>query len=319
MEKEIICVTDHVKDFEKVEKKILGDFFSETLDKNATILLVWHQKIDQNYLINFPKVKAIVRYGVGFDNIDLNYCKEKKIIVLNNPDYGVDEVSDTALAMILNLTRNIKGFENFAKKDNESWLGKSIKGRVHRTNTLKLGIIGLGRIGGALGRKFSALSKNIGFYDPYLKSGIEKVFGFERYFKLSEILKDSDIISINTPLTHETKDLVDENFLKNMKEGAYLINVSRGPIVKDQELIFKALKDNHLQGYATDVWCNEPPTRQDLLYQSFINEDKFVGRIIVNPHTAYFSETSIIECREKACKSCLNIINGENLLNVIEA
>ena len=317
MKKDIICVTDHIVNYEEVEEKILGDYFSKKLNNLATILLVWHKTIDENYLREYPNVRAIVRYGVGFDNIDLECCKRRKITVVNNPDYGIDEVADTALAMILNLTRNINGFQNFAKKNCNSWLGENISAKVYRTNTLKLGIIGFGRIGSSLGRKFAALSPYVSFYDPYLKSGTEKVFGFKRYFTISEILRTSDIISINTPLNEETKNMVDEDFIQQMRKGSYLINVSRGPIVKNSSIIYKALKDYHLQGYATDVWSNEPPLEEDILYNACLNNFKFQGRVIINPHTAYYSETSIVECREKACKICLNLIKGEKLLNKI--
>ena len=107
---DVVTVTDHIQDF-SIEKKILGKYFNEKLSEKTTILLVWHKKIDGNFLAQYPSVRAIVRYGVGYDNIDIDYCKSKKIIVANTPDYGVDEVSDSALGMILYLTRKIGTLE----------------------------------------------------------------------------------------------------------------------------------------------------------------------------------------------------------------
>ena len=104
-----ISVTDHIKDF-TIEKKLLGKYFEEKISNKTTILLVWHKKIDRNFLRQYPSIRAIIRYGVGYDNIDIEYCRNKQIVVANTPDYGVDEVSDSALAMILYLTRKISKF-----------------------------------------------------------------------------------------------------------------------------------------------------------------------------------------------------------------
>ena len=103
---DIVSVTDHIKNF-SIEKKLLGNYFDEKVSEKTTIILVWHEQIDSNFLTKYPSVRAIVRYGVGYDNIDIDYCKNKKIIVANTPDYGVDEVSDSAIGMILYLTRKI--------------------------------------------------------------------------------------------------------------------------------------------------------------------------------------------------------------------
>ena len=90
-----IAVTDHIQNF-SIEKKILGDFFDEKMTDQTTILLVWHKIIDAEFLLQNPSVRAIVRYGVGYDNIDIEFCKQRNIVVANTPDYGIDEVSDSA-------------------------------------------------------------------------------------------------------------------------------------------------------------------------------------------------------------------------------
>ena len=141
--------------------------------------------------------------------------------------------------MILYLTRKIGSLQNLAKDDPAYWLGKDIKLRMKRLNKLSLGIIGLGRIGGSIARKFLPFSTNVGFYDPYISNGYEKVFGIKRYTSLSDLLKSSDIVSINTPLNNETKGMINEEFLNHMKKGSYLINLSRGPIVKNNLPILK--------------------------------------------------------------------------------
>lgn len=313
----IVSVTDHIKDFD-IEKNFLGNYFESKLSTKTTIILVWHKEINESFFKKYPSVKAVVRYGVGYDNIDLEYCKKNKIIVANTPDYGVDEVSDTAIAMILYLTRKIGTLENLASKDSNYWIGKNLNLSMKRLNTLSLGIIGLGRIGGSIAKKFSQFTRKIGFYDPYLPNGYEKIFGIDRYDDLSNLLQVSDIVSVNTPLNKETRGMINENFLNQMKQGSYLINLSRGPIVQDKNIILKNLLNFQLEGYGTDVWTEEPPIENDKLYSKWKKKEKnLIGRILVNPHTSYFSEESIYECRSKACKTCLDIINGVAINNRI--
>ena len=313
---DLIAVTDHIKNF-SIEKKILGDFFENKISNKTTILLVWHKLIDEKFLNNNPSVRAIVRYGVGFDNIDIEYCKKRNIIVANTPDYGIDEVSDSAISIILFLTRKIGALENLAKIDSEYWIGKDIPLKMKRINQLSLGIIGLGRIGGSIAKKFSSFSKNIGFYDPYISNGYEKVYGIKRYLTLEELLKNSDIVSVNTPLSDETRGMINEDFLNQMKKGSYLINLSRGPIVKNKEEILKKLLSKELEGYGTDVWIDEPPLENDKLYKAWKDNPDLIGRLIVNPHTAYFSEEALLESRSKACFTCLDIINNRYINNRI--
>ena len=165
----------------------------------------------------------------------------------NTPDYGIDEVSDSAIAMILYLTRKIGVLETLAKEDENYWLGKEFNLKMKRLNTLSLGIIGLGRIGGSIAKKFLPFSRNIGFYDPYIPNGFEKVYGIKRFNKMNDLLKVSDIVTINTPLNSETKGMVDEYFLDHMKRGSYLVNLSRGPIFKNNDIIFENLLSNHFR------------------------------------------------------------------------
>ena len=125
MKGKIVSITDHIV-FPDIEKKILGANLSENLSKDSTILLVWHQLINAEYLDNYPLLKAIIRYGVGYDNIDLKECRKRGITVCNTPDYGVDEVADTALAMILSLTRKIQQLQTLARKSPSSGCGSPI-------------------------------------------------------------------------------------------------------------------------------------------------------------------------------------------------
>ena len=313
---DIVSITDHIKEF-SVESEILGENFEPNISSKTTIILVWNEKIDRKFLSKYKNIRAVIRYGVGFDNIDLDACKEANIIVANTPDYGIDEVSDTAMAMLLSLTRGINSLEEFARENSESWLGAKLPLKLNRLSTMTLGIIGLGRIGGSIARKFKAFSNNVIFYDPYIPSGIEKTFNIERCHSLGNLLKASDIVTINTPLSSETQNLIDEKFINLMKDRSILINVSRGPIVADHLCIYNALVSGKLIGYATDVFTTEPPNNKDRLYQAWLEKEEISKRIIITPHTAYYSEEALKESREKATLNCLNIINGKPILNQI--
>tara|TARA_B100000401_G_C52789844_1_gene712840 strand:- start:855 stop:1805 length:951 start_codon:yes stop_codon:yes gene_type:complete len=314
--RDVVSITDHIKEF-SIESKILKEYLEPEVTDRTTILLVWHQKIDKDFLKKYKNVRAIVRYGVGIDNIDLETCKGLNITVCNTPDYGIDEVSDSAVAMILALGRRIKELENFALTNEESWTGAKINFNMKRINCMKIGIIGLGRIGGSVARKLKVFSPHISFYDPYLTSGIEKTFDIHRYFKLNELLENSDIVTVHTPLTPETKGMINKHFIDSLKKEAVLINVSRGPIVEDNSVILEALKENTLSGYGTDVFTSEPPKKDDELYNLCKTSNPLSNRIIINPHTSYYSVEALKECREKASLNVLNIIKNSNIKNKI--
>ena len=177
-------------------------------------------KIDEKFLKKFPTLE-VVRYGVGFDNVDLKACKKRKLIVCNNPDYGVDEVSDTALAMILSFARGLNLYndaaKNLAKKRSKKWQEFKYL-RLRRLKNLNIGIIGAGRIGSALARKSLPIFKEVSFYDPYKPLGYEKSICCKRYFDLEEILSAVDVVSIHVPLNKETTGIIDNKFIEKMKK-----------------------------------------------------------------------------------------------------
>ena len=151
MKSDQVAITDHIKD-NSIEKKFLGKYLENNVTNKTTIILVWHKTIDRYFFEKHPSIRAVVRYGVGYDNIDIDFCKHRGIIVANTPDYGIDEVADSALAMILYLTRKIGILEHLAKEDPNYWLGKDLNLNMKRLNKLSLGIIGLGRIGSSICR-----------------------------------------------------------------------------------------------------------------------------------------------------------------------
>ena len=310
-----VLITDFISN-PIIEKKILGKNLIKNYSNNVTILLVWHQKCNKKYLDKFPNLKAIIRYGVGTDDIDLELAKKRSIKVANTPDYGVDEVSDTALSFLLSITRKTQEYNNSLKKIdnfNNRWQETSLI-NTKRSSKYNVCSIGAGRIGSSFLLKAKSIGYNTFFYDPYLPSGYQKVLKAQRIFNVNDIGKMCDIVSLHCPLNEETSQIVGNNFLKNLKKNSIIINTARGGLV-DEEKIAKFIKLKNLS-YATDVLQKEPPNENNSLIKLWKN-NKYTNQIIINPHMAFYSKQSFIEMRENAAKNALHFIKKGILLNRI--
>lgn len=310
-----VYITDYVTN-QRIEADILGNHLSKTLHEDIEILLVWHETIDAEFMCRLKNLKAVIRYGVGFDNIDMVYAKDHKITVCNTPDYGVDEVSNTAIGMLLAITRGIIQYDSQCRTYTDVWQDNTITG-IKRASSIVLGVMGSGRIGSSVILKANALGFNTCIYDPYKERGYEKVINTCRYDTLDELLEESDVISIHTPLTDETLGLVDSSFVAKMKEGASIINTARGKIVSDLDIFYDHLKTGRISSIGLDVLPDEPPKESRLL-DSWRNREKWTeGKVIINPHTAYYSLEAYKEMREKAALNALRVIQNMTPFNIL--
>jgi C-terminal binding protein len=308
-----VFITDYINN-PRIEKEILGDHLCSRPSKEIEYLLVWHRKINKEFLNSFPNLKGIVRYGVGYDNIDLEICKERNIVFCNTPDYGTEEVSNTTISMIMDSSRKVFEYNQIAKKINDnSWQENTIN-NIRRNNELSVGIIGCGRIGSSVILKLNSLNFNTCFYDPYLNWGYEKVISSNRLYNIDDLLKNCDIVSIHCPLNNETDGMIDSTFLKKMKRGSILINTARGEIISDIDLIYNELKNENMYSVYLDVLPNEPPNLTKKLIKEWRSNSSLSHRIIINPHTAYYSLESFEEMRVKASENIFRMINNEPLL-----
>ncbi len=311
-----VYITDYITNPD-IEKKILGKDLTTKVHSNVSILLVWHQIINKKYINKFPNLQAVIRYGVGYDNIDLVELKKRKIIFCNTPDYGVDEVSDTSIAMILNAVRGINEYNICAKHYVNSWQENIIKS-IKRISDLNLGVIGAGRIGSSVLLKAKALNFKTFFYDPYKECGYEKTLNSKRFDNLDNLLKKCHIISIHTPLTNETKGLVNKNFIKKLKKNCIFINTARGEIVENLDHLYNGLISKKLSFVALDVLPEETlPIKSSKLINAWKKNDKFSGKIIINPHTSYYSKKAFIEMRKKTAQNALRILKKLKPKNII--
>ena len=310
-----VFITDRITN-PTVEKEILSDYLTNNLDDNIGVLLVWHKVVDKEYLDKFPFVKLIIRYGVGYDKIDLKECNKRDIIVCNNPDYCTEEVSATAVAMILNATRNISRYDFEARNYQNGWQ-ENVNKSIQRNSNQTVGFVGAGRIGSLTLQQCNSLRYETKFYDPNVASGYEKVLNSTRSASLDSLLSASDIVSLHCPLDEKTVGIVDEDFIYKMKKGSSLVNTARGTLIKDLDIIEKALKDNHLNMVLLDVLPCEPPENHSLIKAWREAQPWVSGRLIINPHASYYSEQSSREQRPNVANNALRFLEGLVPLNIV--
>jgi D-3-phosphoglycerate dehydrogenase len=253
-----------------------------------------------------PELKQIVRYGVGVNNIDVKAATEFGVLVCKVPDYGMHEVSDHAMALMLALYRKIVPMCNRTKAG--AWeYQEAIP--LYRLCEQTVGTVGMGRNGRLFARKSASFGCRVVGYDPYYQpeSGDDT---FITMVSLDELLRDSDYIALNCPLNDETRDMfADAEFMK-MKPSAYLINTSRGGIVNEAALI-RALENEKIAGAALDVTENEPLERNSPL-RKFDN-------CLLTPHMAWYSEEAAKELKRKAAEEAVLLVTGKSVRYPVNA
>ncbi|TVP82012.1 MAG: C-terminal binding protein [Puniceicoccaceae bacterium] len=311
----VIAITDYFK-VPDVEREILGDLVGTQVGDDTVVLLVWHRDITGEYVDRLPALRGVQRYGVGYDNLDLSALQERGIVACNNPDYGVDEVSDTAVAMILNIVRGVSTYDQAARAYRSTWQ-ENVNPAVKRTSETVLGVVGAGRIGGSVLLKCRALGFQTVFFDPYRPRGYEKMLKSRRLDSLDELLAVSDVVSVHTPLNAETRGVINAAFIKAMKPGGALVNTGRGGLLEGTECLVEALHSGHLAGVALDVLPQEPPPNDALISAWRLGEEWLGGRLIINPHTSYYSAESYRELRVNAARNALRIYENRPPYNLL--
>ena len=239
-------------------------------------------KATKEYIDQAPNLKMIIRGGVGIDNIDVEYAKSKGIRVNNTPAASAIAVAELAVAMMLAIQRNIVRAHNTTK--NGEWIKKQLKGKELYKKTL--GLYGVGRIGTEVAKRAQAFGMDV---IAHRKSGAPS--DYAEIVGLDELLSRADIISLHTPITEETKGIINKDTISKMKDGVLLINTARGKLINEQDLT-EALKSGKIRYAGIDVYHSEPPKDSPLLgadnvlliphlgAQTFENMDR-IGEIVV--------------------------------------
>lgn len=248
------------------------------------------------------KARIIVRYGVGYDNIDTAAAAARGIAVCNVPDYGTEEVSDHALALLLAAIRRIPEADRRVRA--QGW-GVPMDRKVYRIRGGTLGLVGYGRIGAALHRKAAALGfARVLVHDPFLKAPPE---GAE-LVSLDAIAREADAISLHAPATNATRHIIGRAFLAQAKPTAVLVNTSRGALI-DEPALAAALAEGRLLAAGLDVFESEPLRRDSPL--------RGLDNVVLTDHAAWYSEQAIADLQRKAAEEVARVLRGQAPLHQV--
>lgn len=274
--------------------------------ENADAILVTYAKLNENILRSLKNCKAIGRFGIGVDNIDLKVAGELGISVNYVPDYCLDEVSDQAMAMIISMARKIPQSNKLVQSGR--WEMPAVV-PMYRLRGKTVGLIGFGNIPRLMTPKAQAFGFNVIAADPYAPKELFEKYGVESV-SMDELYERSDFISVHAPLLPETKGLVNKDAFKKMKDTAIIVNTARGPLINEKDLI-EALDKNEIGGAGLDVVETEPLPENSPL----------IGRdnVILAPHTAFYSVEALEELQTKAASDVARVLNGEEPVYPIKA
>lgn len=324
-----VVITDFVNDALEIERDVLGPVATVTaLDaadesalrgqvEEADALMVYHNlSLTRQTVDALRRCKLIVRCGVGFDNVDYARARERGIPVANVPDYGTEEVADSAIGMMLAMTRGIALYNTRLRSTCDPW-SYSVARPLYRLRGRVLAILGLGRIGTATARRGQAMGMDVVFYDPYVPDGYDKAIGVRRADSLRQLLDTAFVLSLHCPLNNQTRHVINAETLSWLPRGSYLINTARGGVV-DNAVVADAIQSGQLAGAAIDVLPDEPPAADNPLVAAWRNPSHpAYERLIINPHAAFYSEEGFADMRRKGSEACLRALTGSPLRNVI--
>lgn len=248
--------------------------------------------------------KIIAMNAVGFNAVDIDAVTQAGILLVNCPDYCAEEVADHTLALLLSCARGIFLFGRSIK--DQIWDYRSA-GTLMRVSDTTLGLVGFGRIAQAVAARAKGFQMTVKAYDPHADDSYFNKTGTQRV-SLEELLGSSDFISLHTPLTESTHNMISDPQLRMMKSSAFLINTSRGKLVDEQALV-RALSNGTIRGAALDTLGVEPP--------DFNGDIMNLGNLIITPHAAFYSEEAVEEVRRRSAHAVIDVFQGKLPSNII--
>ena len=301
-----VVVSDQVFPSVEVERELLAAIDAELVVAEGDVERVLEVAADADAILNtylpwsadsiarLRKCRIIARYGIGFDNVDLGAARDAGIVVTNVPDYSVEEVATHALALILTSLRKVLPADSAVRAGR--WNVDQFR-PIRRLSTLTVGLVGYGRIGRRIAAPLEVLGARIVAHDPYLTAAPD----LPDLVELEELLAVADVVSLHLPLNDETRGIVGAATISGMKDGAVLVNTSRGPLV-DLPALGDALHSGKLSAAALDVFDVEP-----------LDPGRIAGipNLIVTPHMAYYSEEALEESQSKAATQVVKVLSGE--------
>jgi len=313
-----VAVTDYTFADLSVEKEILeplgcqvvghqkfqGEEALKELVKDADYVIAQFAPVNANVINAMQKNQIIVRYGIGYDNVDCKAAAAKNIPVCNVPDFCVDEVADHAVAMILALARKIVPNNVVASGQ---WKLAVPLDQMFVMKKLTVGLVAYGKIGKEVALRLKPFKCNILVFDPVVDAAVIKKDGFTPA-TLDEIYAQSDLVSLHCPSNEHTKQMINAKSIAKMKKGVMFVNTSRGTLVNTDDLV-AALKSGHISAAALDVTDPEPiPSDSPLLK---------MNNVIINSHIASASVAAVLNLRKSVANTVIAAIKKEKLPNVV--
>jgi D-3-phosphoglycerate dehydrogenase / 2-oxoglutarate reductase len=320
-----VYITDYDYPDNEIEKSVLEPIGAEViglqcktgeglaeLAQDADALLQQYAKIPRATIEKLKKCKAICRYGVGVDIVDVKAAYEHGMVVTNVADYCLDEVADHSIALGFMLLRRIPFFVNAAKAGKWHW---SVSGApIRRYRGLTWGLIGCGRIAQNTARKVQTFGFNVISYDPYVSQGYMNSHGIAKT-DLNTLVKTADVVDVTCPHTEETYHIINEERLRVMKPDAVLINCARGKLV-DNKALYRALTEGWIASAGMDD-PEEEPAKMDN-WTADMNPLFKLDNCFITPHVAYVSEASLEECRRTASENAKAVLLGQTPPNLVK-
>ncbi|MFM7111538.1 MAG: C-terminal binding protein [Planctomycetota bacterium] len=316
MSNPVVVIPDYLTEC-GIEREVFGDkagirllgalHEDQILDSvaDAEIVLLFHDiSITHLSLSKMNHCKAIVRCGVGYNNVDIVGAGKAGIVVCNVPDYGTEDVADHAMMLLLAVTRRLLPSHEGIRAG--AWDSTVVFG-TPRLRGKTLGLIGCGRIGAAMALRAKAFGMEVCFYDPHVKPGTDKMLGITRVWSIEELFQRSPFISVHCWLDTESKHIINRKTLAHLAPGSVLINTARGGCV-DEKALLDSLESGKLAGAGLDVSEVEPVSSKDL---------RTHPRVVWTPHVAYYSVEGYREMRMKGAEEGLRILVGSKALNPV--
>ena len=289
--------------------RLSGHTLYAPLEEAEVLISTFDKPVTREMIDNAPNLQLVTNFGVGFNNIDLDACRERGIRVTNTPQPVIEPTAELAFALMHAVARRTAEFDRKLRQGTAEPFGV-MNNLSHSLYGKTLGIIGMGRIGQALARRAVASGMTIIYHNrrPLGDEDIRRL-GYEaRYVTKEEVLQTADFVSLNLPYTPEVKHIIDGKALRMMKPTAYLINTARGAHV-DEEALVKALKDGEIAGAAMDVYEYEPQIHPELLT---------LDNVVLSPHTGTGTWEGRIDMCENVCDNILAWENNEtDKMNIV--
>ena len=266
--------------------------------RDAHAILNSSAKISRRVIQELKEALVICRYGIGVDTVDIPAATEQGIIVANVPDFCFDQVADTAMSLILSVPRKVTYLSTLIR---QGVYNREVAEPIHNFRGATLGLVAFGNIPRNLIRKAIPFGFRVLAYDPYLTPEAVREYPVT-LVDFDTLLRESDIVSVHTPLTDETRHMFDEAAFRKMKPSAYFMNLGRGP-VHDQTALYRALKEGWIAGAGLDVLEKEPPDPGDPILT--------LDNVVFTPHYASYTEEAYHELRVKTAENAAAVLRGE--------